>query len=170
MQPKIEVRFLTESDAPAWWKLRQEALERDPLAFGRALGEDPDVEGIARRLRGLSEQSFYIGAFDKGRQVAMASFIRDTGIKERHKGRIYAVYVTESHRNKGLARTLLVNLLNRAKQDPSLEQIILAVGAAQEAAKNLYLSLGFRVFGTEPNALKVGQTYVDELYMILRIR
>jgi len=31
----------------------------------------------------------------------------------------------------------------------------------------LYASLGFEVFGTEKRALKVGQRYVDEDYMVL---
>jgi hypothetical protein len=37
------------------------------------------------------------------------------------------------------------------------------------AARALYRSLGFVVFGTEPRSLKVGQTYVDEDHMMLRL-
>jgi hypothetical protein len=44
--------------------------------------------------------------------------------------------------------------------------IILTVGAGQAAARRLYSSLGFELFGHEPHALKVGDVYVDEDYMV----
>ena len=50
-----------------------------------------------------------------------------------------------------------------------VEQIILAVAAPQAAAVALYRSLGFVSFGREPRALKIGDSYVDEEYMILRL-
>lgn len=65
---------------------------------------------------------------------------------------------------------MIANLLEAARQDPSLEQVLLAVAASQNAARKLYRSFGFETFGTEPRALKVGATYVDEEHMILRIR
>jgi ribosomal protein S18 acetylase RimI-like enzyme len=57
-----------------------------------------------------------------------------------------------------------------AKDDSSLEQIVLSVATRQAAAKQLYRSFGFETYGTEPNALKVGSAYTDEDHMILRIR
>jgi ribosomal protein S18 acetylase RimI-like enzyme len=78
--------------------------------------------------------------------------------------------VTSAQRGKGVGRALIVDLLDRAKQDSSLEQILLAVGTDQAAAKRLYREVGFEVYGTEPNGLKVGSRYVDEDHMILRIR
>jgi hypothetical protein len=41
------------------------------------------------------------------------------------------------------------------------------VGTTQDAAKQLYRSFGFEVYGTEPRGLKVGSSYVDEDHMIL---
>jgi ribosomal protein S18 acetylase RimI-like enzyme len=49
-----------------------------------------------------------------------------------------------------------------------VEQVLLSVAATQEAAIRLYRSLGFEPFGREPRALKIGNRYVDEEYMILR--
>jgi ribosomal protein S18 acetylase RimI-like enzyme len=96
--------------------------------------------------------------------------MREAGQKERHKGRIYAVYVSSMHRGKGVGRALVTELIERVKCDPSIEQILLAVASSQSAAKRLYRNLGFEIYGTEPNALKIGSTYVDEDHMILRIR
>ena len=78
--------------------------------------------------------------------------------------------MTAAQRGKGIGRALVAALLEKARQDPSLEQILLAVATGQTAARQLYRSFGFETYGTEPNALKVGSAYVDEDYMILRIR
>jgi len=40
--------------------------------------------------------------------------------------------------------------------------------ALQAVARKLYRSLGFETFGVEDRALKVGETYLKEEYMVLR--
>jgi RimJ/RimL family protein N-acetyltransferase len=44
-----------------------------------------------------------------------------------------------------------------------------AVVVGNEAARNLYLSLGFAVYGTEHEALKLGNRYLDEELMSLKL-
>ena len=66
-----------------------------------------------------------------------------------------------------MARALFEVLLERARSQPGLEQILLTVAVEQTAAKRLYRSLGFEVFGHERHALKVDGAYVDEDHMVL---
>ncbi len=62
---------------------------------------------------------------------------------------------------------MLTSLLDRLRGYPGLEQVSLSVSARQAAARQLYGTLGFEVYGLERHALKVGDAYADEEHMML---
>jgi len=167
----MEIRFLTAEDAAEWSRLRLEALERDPAAFSSSIEEHQalPIEEVRKRLS-ANPHSFVVGAFEEGRLFGMAGFHRETGPKTRHKGRVWGVYVTPSKRGKGLSRRMMDALLKRAAEIAGLEQILLSVTKTQTAALALYRSLGFVSFGTEPRALNIGGEFIDEHYLVLRLK
>jgi ribosomal protein S18 acetylase RimI-like enzyme len=168
----MEIRPLGEEDAATYWNLRLEALQKHPFAFGKAAEEHQatNVEVTASRFRNISDENFTLGAFDGDQLIGMATFIREAGLKERHKVRIYGVYVTAAQRGRGVGNVLMAALLKKAQANPELEQILLAVAAGQKAAIQLYRRFGFEAFGTEPRSLKVGSEYIDEQHMLLMLR
>jgi len=172
MTTDVKIRVLTQRDREAYWNLRLEALEREPQSFIESPEEHRAMarEQGAERLRLTNNSSLVMGAFFKGELVGMAGFFRERHMKTKHKGRIWGVYVRASCRGKGLGRRLLLVLLKRIKKMPGLEQVNLSVSTSLAAARKLYRSLGFKTFGVEDKALKIGDTYLSEEYMVLRLK
>ncbi len=166
---KPEIRVLEEADAADFWKLRLRGLKEDPEAFGASFADSVNStqEEICKRLANTSE-TFALGAFNPN-PCGMLGFYRRQGERVRHKGSIWGVYVAPEARGVGLARRLMVEAIERAKQMPGLEEVILTVSTTQEAAMKLYQSLGFNEYGHEVNALKQGDIYIDEKMMMLRL-
>ena len=167
----MEIRFLTPDDRDQWLRLRIEALEGDPEAFSASLDEyrSLNLDEVKRRLWSDGD-AFVLGAFREGCLCGMAGFYREKGPKSRHKGRVWGVYVTPGARGAGIAYQMMQALLERVRMIEGIEQVLLSVSATQEPAIRLYRSLGFQSFGREPRALRIGDRYIDEEYMVLPVR
>jgi ribosomal protein S18 acetylase RimI-like enzyme len=168
----LNIRLLVESDAPEFIRLRLEGLQNDPVAFGSSWEEEHThtPQSIGPRLRAIPDGSFVVGAFHDDRLIGITGFLRSDRPKTRHKGSIWGVYVTPEARGKGVARALFLFLLERARGYAGLDQISLCVAAPQDAARHLYTSLGFEIYGYEQHALKVDDTYVDEEHRVLWLK
>jgi RimJ/RimL family protein N-acetyltransferase len=168
----IQIRELKRDDADAFRALRRERLEQAPRAFAESIAEHDAIPHatIAARLASSSPENFVMGAFAHGQLIGIAGFSRSPRLKTRHKAVIWGVYIQPTWRNQGTARALLRSLLDRARANAGLEQIQLTVASDQVAAKRLYASLGFEVFGHETHALKIDGVYVDEDHMVLRVQ
>jgi RimJ/RimL family protein N-acetyltransferase len=163
----MEIRRLTEADAQVFWDFRSKALESEPNAFGESVEEHllTTVDSLAQRLKSNAADNFALGAFDGSALVGTIGFYRMQPIKQRHKGWIWGVFVAPEYRGRGLARGLLVRLLELVTKIGELECALLKVAITQQAARRLYMSVGFRSFGVEPRSLKVADGYVDEEHM-----
>ncbi len=165
----MEIRLLNGGDASEYWRLRLEALEGDPEAFSSSAEEHQSLslDEVRRHLGSEGSDSFVVGALDGGLLIGTAGFYREKGPKLRHKGRVWGVYVTPERRGEGIGRKMLQKLVERGAGTGGVDQILLSVTTTQTAATHLYRSLGFEPFGCEPRALRIGDRFIDEEYMVL---
>ncbi|WAH39296.1 GNAT family N-acetyltransferase [Alicyclobacillus dauci] len=119
-----------------------------------------------RRERGTNVHIRRLGAVSSGDDlVGIVTFIRHEHQKLRHKSMLVGMYMTPSSRGQGIGKKLVLEGIRRAQDEWKVEQILLSVVSTNDAALRLYESVGFQTFGVERRALKVGETYLDELHM-----
>ncbi|GIO64012.1 N-acetyltransferase [Paenibacillus cineris] len=166
----MEIRILDSQDAQIYRELRLKSLKENPEAFLTTyeIEKDKPIEQLRRNLI-ASDHRFTLGAFINGGLIGIVTFVRESNPKIVHKGNIYAMYVTPEFREKGIGKSLVQELINKAKHCEGLEQINLTVISNNNAAKRLYETIGFVTYGTEQNALKNGYQYWDENLMVLRL-
>ena len=135
---QAEIRILEDSDAPSLWRIRLEAVQREPHAFSESATEHQarSIEEVTARMR-ATEEGFGLGAFIDGRLVGILRFERAQREKNRHRASIHAVYVTPEHRGNGIARALIAEVLRLARAQKGLEQVELSVSTEQEVARRL---------------------------------
>ena len=164
-----EIRPFRPEDAPAYRELRLEALERHPESFGSAFEDERlhDVAYFAERITPPPPAATF-GAFEGERLVGMAGFYAHTGLKVRHGGVLWGMYVRPAWRGSGLAERLVRTVMNHAR-DHDIELLELTVAQENRPAAALYDRLGFTPYGVREDALKVAGRYVAEVLLVLRL-
>lgn len=113
--------------------------------------------------------SFTMGAFDKDSLIGIASFKRDGLIRKklRHKGILFKIYVHSEYRQKGIAKKLIREVINRVSLIKDIEQINLTVIPTNKHAKAIYENFGFKTYASEEKAIKWNGKYFSEDQMKL---
>ncbi|WP_127534741.1 GNAT family N-acetyltransferase [Paenibacillus kobensis] len=167
----MEIKLLDIGDAERYRELRIQSLRENPEAFLTTLEIQlaKTIEQVRDNLIPVNGK-FTLGAFELHELVGMVTFVRESHPKTMHKGNLLAMYVSPEYRGHGIGKALVQELVSRAAQLDGLEQINLTVIANNDAAKRLYASVGFEVYGTERNAMKEGGQYWDDEFMVLRLK
>ncbi len=166
MSQTFTLRQLGASDAAAYRDLRLLGLRSHPEAFGASFEDEAarPQEWFAERL---ASNAVWGGWRDSAPDLAGVAGLQVSGsAKARHKGVLWGMFVRPEARGTGLAAALAGRVLAHARG--VVEEVRLSVVASNAAAIRLYTRLGFRPYGVEPRALKVGGEYHDEVLMALR--
>lgn len=164
--------LLTPADAPAYVALRREMLADSPWAFLASPEQDRgcDVEKVRASLARSDAAIVAVKAEGGGELVAAAGVVREEALKRRHIAIIWGVYVQASARGTGLGRAVVTRAMDVAKSWEGIASIHLAVNANAPAAKKLYESLGFREWGFEPDAVRIGAASYGEYHMAIALK
>lgn len=165
----MDLRLLTASDAPAYRALRLRALREWPEAFTSSHEEDEGKPLAWYEQRLSADAGFFLGAFAGGQLCGVVGLERDQRAKTRHRGKVVGMYVATEHGAQGMGRALVDALLARAR-DAGLALLVLTVTAGNARAQALYEAAGFRSFGVEPGAIRVGGRSFDKNHMFLELR
>ncbi|MBW4655427.1 MAG: GNAT family N-acetyltransferase [Kaiparowitsia implicata GSE-PSE-MK54-09C] len=167
----MTILTLTPANLREYRALRLAALHEQPPAFGTPAEKEEKLplEAMASRLQ-ASKDTYILGAFSDDSLVGTIRFSRFEETNEKHRGFIAGLYVRPEVRRRGIARALATEVLARARRDTGLRRIHLTVVTAQEAAIQLYKSLGFRIYGTEHEAFSNQGQFYDEYLMELLLQ
>jgi GNAT superfamily N-acetyltransferase len=163
------IRKLGVEDASRLIALRREALENEPLAFAASVTDDVALvlESVRGFLASPDTQAVY-GAFQDADLVGMAGLFRSSKSKQNHKAMIWGMYVQPGFRKAGVGRALLNAAIQQARLW-SVDQVQLSVTEPAAAARYLYESAGFRVWGAEPRAQHWKGEFVTEHHLSLHL-
>ncbi|WP_232699585.1 GNAT family N-acetyltransferase [Brevibacillus daliensis] len=153
----ISIRKLAPADAEAYLQLRLLALQESPNSFSTSYEDTikhPDLRSKFEGRLTHHPDTINLGAFDGDNLLSVATIRRESNSKLRHKGSIVAVYTTPARRGEGISRKVITELINQAKQMDGLEQLQLSVTTSNTPAYQLYLSLGFEMYGTKKTPSK----------------
>jgi RimJ/RimL family protein N-acetyltransferase len=113
-----------------------------------------------------SQRISFWGAFQGRELYGTVGLERESRGKVLHRAKVVGMYVVPEVAGKGVGGLLLQALLARARAE-GLESLVLTVTEGNEAARRLYERCGFRSFGIEPRAIKVGAEYYAKNHMVL---
>jgi ribosomal protein S18 acetylase RimI-like enzyme len=144
MSQAVQIVKLTDSDAERLWHFAligsaigtgcvQRIRRRTSSNFARQIR-------FAPRVLPVRTTSFWEPWTDP-ELVGIAGFWRDKKVKEQHKGHIWGVFVVPSHRERGMGRALIGEILHRARLLPDFVEVQLTVATQRAEARNLYSQL-----------------------------
>jgi len=160
----MKIGMLTQEDWQPWKLLRLEALKNSPESFGSSYEEEanwPDLD-----FQNSLTKSDIFGVFVDNSLVSCAGFYSLNSAKTKHRGVIWGMYTRPECRGQGIASALIQTIINHAKSHVT-QQLHLTCVTSNLGAVAFYQKQGFKIYGTEPRALKIGDTFFDEHLMIL---
>jgi ribosomal protein S18 acetylase RimI-like enzyme len=162
------IRALSPTNAEVYRFVRLQALQEQPPAFGSLPEDEPDLSEITERLIPNNDRCFF-GAFQNQQLIGIVRIARYDASNEQHRAYLAGLYVLPEFRCQGYGRSLVQKALTWAVNRGDIRRVNLTVVTQQTAAISLYRSLGFQIYGTEPETFLKGGCFYDEHLMTLEL-
>lgn len=157
----MKFRSLTADDIEFWREIRLEALSAHPESYLTTYEEElarPKTQSVDWLASGA-----LMGAFDGGDLCAVMSVNPKKPSALAHRGWIYAVYCRPNWRGGPASQGLMEYAISTARTN-GLLQLELYVEATNNRAIAFYERFGFRLCGRMPRAVRVADTFQDDLH------
>ena len=165
----IEIRRLDIADKSEVRDLRLQALQNEPTSFLSSYEEERNYPLNIFEERLSQEHSVVFGAWSNHQLVGMVTLLREQRLKTKHIGTINAMYVSPTFRRQGIAKSLMQEAIKQA-HTLGIQRIRLSVSQSNTHAISLYESLGFEMYGIEPQAIYDANQFEDLVLMNLTIQ
>jgi RimJ/RimL family protein N-acetyltransferase len=157
------VRRLTLSDAEAFYALRLRCMA-EAYDYFRSSVADIERDGIADcRARLTSPHVRIVGAFEDGVLIGIGGITREARDKLDHKALLWGMFVSPDAAGRGIGQAIVAALI--AEAQGFVRSLHLTLVANNTRARALYERCGFTVYGQEPQSVRQGDEFVDELLM-----
>jgi RimJ/RimL family protein N-acetyltransferase len=164
----VDIRPACMDDMPAFRPLRLQALRDHPKAFSadyerHAAGD----EEFWKPYFNFGENATIHFALQGYNLIGMTGVRLDTSPKTKHNANIWGVYILPEWRGHGIALALVNTCCDWARERGALIAR-LGVTTTNQPALRCYESCGFKITGTDPQAIFVNDRYYDE-YLMSRV-
>lgn len=162
----VLIRPLVAADAVSYRAFRLRGLREHPEAFTSSYEEDSQKPPEAMETRLSSQKNRFWGAFRGNELCGAIGLEREGRAKVQHRAKVVGMYVAPEATGHGIGAQLLQALVAHSRTQ-GLESLVLTVTDNNGGARRLYERCGFRSFGIEPRAIKVGTQYYGKNHMVL---
>ncbi|HAT2049070.1 TPA: GNAT family N-acetyltransferase [Legionella pneumophila] len=162
----MKIRQLCDADWNLWKDIRLSALKHSPESFGSSY--DEELQWADADFQSVLSNGYVLGAFVGDLLVSCAGFYILNSLKSKHRGVLWGMYTRPEYRGKRIATTLIQAMIQHAKT--YVTQLHLTCVTSNHTARAFYENQGFRIYGTEPKALKINNIFYDEYLMVLDLK
>jgi ribosomal protein S18 acetylase RimI-like enzyme len=160
----VEIVGLTPDRWETYRVIRLRGLVEDPQAFARSYEEEKAFPQERWLERASNPYSFL--AIEDGIVLGtIGAFVE--GEADNKIAHIVGVFVIKKARGKGIGSRLLEAVLDKIKQDSSIQTVKLSVNEEQISAVKLYEKFGFQIIGEESQKMGDGNDHTVYLMKLV---
>ena len=157
----IDIKRLSQNKWKDYQRIRLEALESDPIAFGSSYTEEKEFGAEVWKNR-IGNTLF---ALIENKPIGMVGYLFNNKPSNKHVASIFGMYVSKEYRNRGVGFQLLNNVMLSIKENKDIRKIKLSVNPRQIYAVKLYRKYGFNSTGRSKDEYFIEGRFYDELLM-----